>query len=308
MQQADILLKADEIADQYRSIQSHICSVLEHADGRGTFGIHPWEKDIGGGVTCVMREGSIIEKAGVNFSYVKGPYGEKMEEILGESADYYAATGISSIIHPISPMIPIIHMNVRYFALDNGISWFGGGIDLTPHYIDLGEARRFHQHLKQVCDAYHPGFYPEYKVWADNYFYIPHRNETRGVGGIFFDRLKPGDQIGFEDLLSFTKQLARFYPDIYREIMHNKKDCTYGEKEKMWQKIRRGRYVEFNLVYDRGTKFGLESGGNTESILISLPAEAAWEYHFEVADGSEESKTLQFLKKGIDWLNVEANN
>ncbi|WP_240925054.1 oxygen-dependent coproporphyrinogen oxidase [Maribellus sediminis] len=293
--------KIKEIAATFSELQGQICRVLEAADGKGSFGKTAWKKDIGGGVTRVIENGRIIEKGAVNFSFVQGDFSEKMESILGEKAGKYAATGISSILHAENPWVPTIHMNVRYFALDNGVSWFGGGIDLTPSIIVPKEAQRFHQHLKEICDSFHPDFYPDFKKWADDYYYLPHRDETRGVGGIFFDRLKPDDKYPFDVLLGFVAAQAAAYPEIYAELMKNH-EKQYSEREKEWQNLRRGRYVEFNLLNDRGTKFGLESNGNTESILVSMPANASWKYNYEPEIGSFEANTLNRLKKGINWI------
>lgn len=295
--------RIDHIAETYSGLQKNSCQILEQADGKGKFSVNRWEKSVGSGSTHVMQNGAVIEKGAVNFSFVKGNFSERMERILGEKAGKYAATGISSILHPHNPHVPIIHMNVRYFALDNGVSWFGGGIDLTPHIIDKKEAAWFHRWLKNICDQFNPDFYPEYKNWADDYYFLPHRNETRGVGGIFFDRMKENNEHDFETLFNFTVELAKAYPEIYAELMKNNHSKSYSEREKNWQNLRRGRYVEFNLIHDRGTKFGLESGGNTESILVSLPANAAWEYNYQPAPDSFEEKTLGLLKKGIDWIN-----
>lgn len=295
----------DKIADSYVKIQAEICKVLESADGKGKFAFNSWDKEIGNGITCVLQKGEIIEKGAVNFSFVKGTFTKQMEQLLGEKADSYAATGISSILHPVNPWMPIIHMNVRYFTLNNGISWFGGGIDLTPHIIIQEDAVHFHRTLKEICDPFNPDFYPEYKRWADDYYFLPHRNETRGVGGIFFDRLKPGQKNSFETLYKFTCQLAKNYPVIYSGFMNKYGKKQFTEREKNWQNLRRGRYVEFNLIHDRGTKFGLESNGNTESILLSLPANASWEYNYIPEAGSFEEKTLQMLEKEIDWVNFK---
>lgn len=294
---------AKHIAELYASLQEKICDILEKADGGSVFQHNRWEKEIGSGVTSVFQNGKAIEKGAVNFSFVEGKFNKAMETLLGEKADKYSATGISSILHPLNPHMPIIHMNIRYFALDNGTEWFGGGIDLTPHYIDFAEAKAFHHKLAAICNKYNPAFYPEYKQWADNYFYLPHRSETRGVGGIFFDRLKPGKEATFEQILEFTLSLGEAYPEIYAERIREKAQMTFGESEKKWQALRRGRYVEFNLIYDRGTKFGLESGGNTESILVSMPPTSAWEYNFSPQDGSPEQNTQNYLRKDIDWLN-----
>ena len=286
----------------YKDKQQQICRILEKADGIGIFHAESWDKEIGSGITCVMQNGAVIEKGGVNFSYVSGKYTETMAKLLGEKADSFSATGISSILHSGNPFVPTIHMNVRYFSLDNGSSWFGGGIDLTPAYIDQEEARWFHQTIKGICDKYNPTFYPEWKTWADDYFYLPHRHETRGIGGIFFDRIQPAEADDFEKILNLTSELANAYPLIYSELMKNNGHRSFTDAEKKWQKIRRGRYVEFNLIHDRGTRFGLESEGNIESILVSLPTEVEWLYQYEPAKGSLEDHTQQLLKKGIDWI------
>ncbi len=295
--------KVQQIASAYSELQKKICRILEKADGKASFTEHTWEKEIGSGSTCVIQNGNVIEKGAVNYSFVQGEFTPQMGKLLGEKASHYAVTGISSIIHPVNPHVPIIHMNIRYFELDNKTVWFGGGIDLTPHFVDVAEAKAFHQQLKTMCDKYSAAFYPHFKEWADNYFFIPHRNETRGIGGIFFDRMKPDHTISFEELLRFTLELGNTYPKIYAEIMQKKSKLSFTEAEKKWQQIRRGRYVEFNLVYDRGTKFGLESNGNTESILVSLPANASWEFNYKVETDSPEYHTLQMLRKEIDWVN-----
>lgn len=299
----DVGFQIEEIAREYSALQKSICQILEQEDGKAQFEENGWENKIGNGVTCVIRNGAAIEKGGVNFSFVKGEYTPQMERLLGEKANSYAATGISSIMHPVNPFAPIIHMNVRYFSLNTGIQWFGGGIDLTPHYVDTAEAGHFHRQIKNVCDRYSSGFYPRFKQWADDYFYLPHRDETRGVGGIFFDRLEPNAPVDFGQLFDFTKELARIYPELYCNMLQIKRGKKYTSKQKFWQELRRGRYVEFNLAYDRGTKFGFESNGNAESILISLPATAAWEYNHPIRKGSAEDQTQKLLQKEIDWIN-----
>jgi len=299
-----LIRKVKQVSDIYAGLQKEICHNLEQTDGKAVFEENKWEKDIGKGITCVIRNGAVIEKGGVNFSFVEGKFNSQMERLLGEKANHYAATGVSSIMHPINPHVPVIHTNVRYFAFDNGTEWFGGGIDLSPHYIDVTEARNFHRELRDICDRYNLNFYPQFKKWADDYFFIAHRNETRGIGGIFFDRLKPDANISFEQLLAFTTDVGRAYADLYAEIVNEKKDKIFTTEQKEWQELRRGRYVEFNLVYDRGTKFGFESNGNSEAILVSLPATASWEYNHEVKQGSDEYETLQLLKKDIDWINL----
>lgn len=295
-------MNVSKTAAIYKHIQQTICSTLEEADGTGKFSLDTWEKEIGSGLTRVMQNGSIIEKAGVNFSHVKGDFNENMAHLLGEKASKFEATGISSILHSGNPFVPTIHMNVRHFALDNGSSWFGGGIDLTPMYINHDEARWFHRTLKDICDKYDTTLYPVWKDWADDYFYIEHRHETRGIGGIFFDRIPVTAEAELDKMIRLTSDLANAYPVIYAELMKNNGHKSFTEAERHWQKIRRGRYVEFNLIYDRGTKFGLESEGNIESILVSLPAEVEWAYQHQPAPESAEAKTLELLKKGVEWI------
>lgn len=299
------LAQFDEVSKNYVDVQENACVVLEQIEPETRFSRDKWNKEIGYGITRVLENGKFLEKAAVNFSNVSGKYTQQMAETAGQHGKYFNATGVSSIIHPVHPHAPIIHMNIRYFELDNGKKWFGGGIDLTPHYIDKQEAKYFHHQLKSLCDAFGDNFYSAFKEWADQYFYIPHRDETRGIGGIFFDQLEPDKNINFENLLEFTVRLGRLYPSLYTSIIKQKHNHDYTAKEKEWQLIRRSRYAEFNLVYDRGTRFGLESGGNAESILISLPPEVRWKYHVAPEKNSEEQKTLTLLKKGIDWINIE---
>jgi coproporphyrinogen III oxidase len=293
------------ISEAFENLQTDICKALEQADGKGKFIIDNWRReDGGGGKTNILTEGHIIEKGGVAFSKVFGPTTDRIKKQLDVSGDSdFLATGVSIVIHPHSPYVPIMHMNVRYFELSDGTCWFGGGIDLTPHYVDKADATYFHETLKKVCDRHHSEFYPKFKTWADDYFFIPHRNETRGIGGIFFDYLKPGDYgLSKAQLFAFVHDLGSTFAPIYTYFMQNNKDLPFTESQKAWQGLRRGRYVEFNLLYDRGTKFGLESGGRTESILMSLPQNANWEYNFVPDEGSAEEYTLSKLVKGVDWV------
>ncbi|MFT5618954.1 MAG: coproporphyrinogen III oxidase [Arenicella sp.] len=287
----------------FRELQLSICEALEQADGKGKFKEDAWEREGGGGGKArVIENGNIIEKGGVNFSAVYGKTPEKILNALGlESADFFA-TGISIVLHPKNPMVPIIHMNTRYFEMSNGTCWFGGGIDLTPHYVNSEEAQWFHQQLKQVCDKHNPDYYPKFKNWADDYFYIKHRKETRGIGGIFYDRLAETESTSLEQVFDFTKEVGKTFAPTYTELMRRNSSKTYGEKETEWQKIRRGRYVEFNLVWDKGTKFGLDTDGRTESILMSLPPQANWVYNQQPLPNTKEAETLSLLKKGIDWV------
>ena len=293
----------ESISRIFRNIQDHICKELEAADGRGKFEQDRWERPGGGGgLTRIIRNGSIIEKGGVNYSAVHGKTPEKILKSFGlDEGDFYA-TGVSIVIHPENPMVPTIHMNIRYFEMSTGTFWFGGGIDLTPHYVDADDAHFFHEKLKAVCDKHHPSYYKEFKHWADDYFYIKHRSETRGIGGIFFDHLGEDKEITKAERLNFVKDVGLAFAPIYTYFMRKNAKQRYGQREKQWQMIRRGRYVEFNLVYDRGTRFGLETNGRTESILMSLPSQASWEYDFQPTEGSKEAKTLDMLKKGINWV------
>ena len=296
-------MQAEQIAQHFHNLQSEMCALLDAADGQGHFESNLWQKSIGEGDTRVLQNGAIIEKAGLNFSFVQGEFTPRMEQILGEKGERYAATGISSILHASNPWVPTIHMNVRYFELNTGKAWFGGGIDLTPMYVSEEDAKEFHLALKRICDAYHPRFYTDFKAWADEYFFIPHRNETRGIGGIFYDRIEPKQEgLAMEDLINFSTDLARFYPVFYSGLMKKYGTKQYTEQQLDWQRHRRGRYVEFNLIYDRGTRFGLESDGNIESILVSLPPDVKWTYNHTPKAGSIEEKTIHYLTKGIDWI------
>jgi len=288
----------------FLDLQDDIIRSLEAADGKGKFRVDRWEhKDGGGGRSCIIEKGNVIEKGGVNFSAVKGKLSEKMSRALEIDAGEFFATGVSIVLHPENPHVPIIHMNIRYFEMHNGEYWFGGGIDLTPHFIVPSQATYFHQGLKNVCDEHDSSFYPRFKTWADNYFYIPHREETRGVGGIFFDRLnEKTTQHTKDELFAFVIAVGRSFAPLYTHFMKDSSSKSWSEHEKKWQLLRRGRYVEFNLVYDRGTKFGLETGGRIESILMSLPQHASWEYNFTPEKESAEAFTLRHLKKDIDWL------
>jgi coproporphyrinogen III oxidase len=296
-------MNKESIAEQMRALQLFICSELEQVDGGATFSEDAWDRaEGGGGFTRTIKNGNILEKGGVAFSAVHGPVSEVMRKQLQLEGDSFFATGVSIVLHPHNPHVPIIHMNVRYFELNTGVYWFGGGIDLTPHYIVPAQAQLFHQRLKTICDKFDPEFYNKFKPWADEYFYIPHRNETRGIGGIFFDHLNDHPQLSKEQLLAFCLELGRNFPSIYGEQVSLGKEKLPTEHEIQWRNLRRGRYVEFNLVNDRGTKFGLLSGGRTESILMSLPAVANWEYGFEPAPDSAEAATLRILSKPQNWL------
>jgi coproporphyrinogen III oxidase len=302
----------ESIRDWFKSLQADICQRLEKADGSGKFISDVWERPGGGGgISRVLSKGNIIEKGGVNFSEVWGKTPDATLKLLNlpttkEGAPQFFATGVSIVLHPHNPMVPIIHMNVRYFEIQTSpgekeIWWFGGGIDLTPHYVVEKDARHFHEQLKTICNQHHASYYTEFKKWADDYFFIKHRSETRGIGGIFFDYLKAENGFTKDSRFAFVKSVGNVFAPVYTQFMKKNHTLSFGEPQKQWQFLRRGRYVEFNLVWDRGTKFGLETDGRTESILMSLPPQANWVYDYQPEAGSEEAKTLSLLKKGIDW-------
>lgn len=298
------MMQRELIAERFRELQDYICRELESVDGAAVFSEDLWERDAGGGGrTRTISSGKVIEKGGVAFSEVYGDVSEIMKMQLGLKGENFYATGVSIVLHPENPHVPIIHMNVRYFEMNTGQFWFGGGIDLTPHYIIPAYASDFHRSLKVLCDAYNTEFYDRFKLWADDYFYLTHRLETRGIGGIFFDHQDTSNTgLSKERLFSFCVQLGELFPVLYQHQVSLGKDKPYSNEERHWRNLRRGRYVEFNLVHDRGTKFGLFSGGRTESILMSLPPDASWEYDHSTDKGSPEYNTLNYLKKGIDWL------
>ncbi|TDB64561.1 oxygen-dependent coproporphyrinogen oxidase [Arundinibacter roseus] len=304
-------MESTEIVSFFKELQDSICSEIEIADGKALFQEDQWvHHSGGGGRTRVIQNGNVLEKGGVNFSSVQGELHVRLKAQMGIADDQpmqFLATGVSIVMHPISPKVPIIHMNVRYFELSNGDCWFGGGIDLTPHFVVEEDARYFHQCLKEVCDRHHAGFYPDFKQWADDYFYIQHRDETRGIGGIFFDYLKPdqpgkGQGLTKGQLFAFVKDVGKTFAPVYTHFMYLHREEPYTAQEKEWQYLRRGRYVEFNLVWDRGTKFGLETNGRTESILMSLPPRAEWAYDYQPEANTAEARTLALLKKGINWV------
>ncbi len=304
-------INKDSIAAWLQTLQDSICTALEGADGTGKFSEDKWTRNEGGGGRSrVITNGSVIEKGGVMFSAVGGKapdflFKENAHSDVVKDANKneltFFATGVSIVIHPNNPFVPIIHMNIRYFEMSNGTKWLGGGIDLTPHYIIEADAKFFHGELKQMCDKHHTTYYPKFKTWADDYFYIPHRNETRGIGGIFFDRLHSDENMSFEQNFLYWQSVGTSFAPIYLELIARNKSKTYSPQNRQWQMLRRGRYVEFNLVYDKGTRFGLETNGRVESILMSLPNVAGWEYDFKTTEGSPEGETLQNLKKGMNY-------
>jgi coproporphyrinogen III oxidase len=298
-------------AQLFQSIQSHICAGLEAVDGGATFATDTWKRpdirgqDGGGGATRILANGKVFEKAGVNFSEVYGHMSADFAEKLGATKEElpFFATGVSLVIHPRSPMVPTTHANWRYLELGSQ-AWFGGGSDLTPYYLEDADAVHFHSVIKEVCDRHSPEYYQRFKKWCDEYFYLPHRGETRGVGGIFFDYLGRNDGASHEQLFSFVQDLGYAFTEQYLPIVTRRMDSPYGEQERNFQLLRRGRYVEFNLLYDRGTHFGLQTGGRVESILMSLPPEVRWAYCATVAPGSREEYLLQTLQRPREWLSL----
>ncbi|NNE29468.1 MAG: oxygen-dependent coproporphyrinogen oxidase [Saprospiraceae bacterium] len=297
-----------DVAAWFKTLQDQICAGLEGLDGKARFEEDLWERsEGGGGRTRVLQDGNLIEKGGVNFSIVHGKLNPKAAKALKIEASEFFASGVSIVLHSRNPFVPIIHMNVRYFEVDEGSWWFGGGIDLTPIFVFEEDAQFFHQKLKEVCDKSHSEFYPRFKTWADDYFWLTHRNEARGIGGIFYDRLGEEEKISKEELFEFTKNVGEAFVPIFSEIANRRRNIEFTEKHLEWQSLRRSRYVEFNLVWDRGTKFGLETGGRTESILMSLPPIAKWNYNHSPEEGSAEFATQKFLRKGIDWVNYKVS-
>ncbi len=290
------------VSQWFQSLQDDICRGLEECDGTARFEEEKWNRPGGGGGRTRIIQGKHIEKGGVNFSAVEGELSSEIAKKLQLDDDNFFATGVSIVLHPSNPLVPIIHMNVRYFETGENTWWFGGGIDVTPHYIDLDDAHFFHSQLKSVCDKHDENYYSKFKKWADDYFFIRHRNETRGIGGIFYDKLGSASQESFESVFAFTKDVGQAFVPIYSKLFLRHFQRSFTEKQKEWQLIRRGRYVEFNLVWDRGTKFGLETNGRTESILMSLPKEANWFYNHNPEEGTPEYQTQQLLVKGKDWI------
>jgi len=289
-------------------LQDSICDALSEADGC-TFEEESWQRPGGGGGRSrVMEEGNIIEKGGVNFSHVHGdglpPSATNARpELAGRS---FQALGVSLVIHPRNPYIPTSHANVRFFIAEKPgtqpVWWFGGGFDLTPYYGFEEDAIHWHQVSKEACDPFGEAIYPKYKKWCDEYFYLKHRNEPRGIGGLFFDDLNEWE---FEKSFAFMQNVGNHYTDAYLPILQRRKDMTYTGRERDFQCYRRGRYVEFNLVYDRGTIFGLQTGGRTESILMSLPPLVKWRYNWTPEAGSEEARLYDEFLKPRDWLGME---
>jgi coproporphyrinogen III oxidase len=282
-------------------LQDAICSALEALDGGERFREDTWERPGGGGGrTRVLEGGRVFEKAGVNTSEVYGTIPARLSGMPGDG-DQFCATGISLVLHPGNPHVPTTHANFRYIERGSG-HWFGGGADLTPYVLYEEDAVHFHRVLRAACDAHDPAFYPRFKEWCDAYFFLPHRGEARGVGGLFFDTIQPDATHDAEALFAWWRDLGEAFLGAYTPIVERRRELPFDEALRHWQLLRRGRYVEFNLLYDRGTKFGLETDGRAESILMSLPPLVRWDYAVEPPVGSPELRLLDSLRTPRAWL------
>ncbi len=282
-------------------VQDSLCRAFEQVDGVGRFSVEPWERPGGGGgVTRILRSRGHVEKAAVNRSAVWGETPPRLSEVQASASRHFYATGVSIIVHPRNPHAPTFHANLRYFETDTGAAWFGGGADLTPVYLYREDAVAFHRALAEICGRHPIGDYPTWKRRCDEYFFLPHRGEARGVGGIFFDHLDD-----LEAAWRFVEDLGRNLGSVYLPILTRRLGTAYGDQERIWQQRRRGRYVEFNLIWDRGTRFGLETGGRTESILASLPPHARWDTDEDPPPGSPERELVDLLRGDpVDWSSV----
>lgn len=297
----------DKFYAYIQQLQDTITSKLEELDGTAMFQQDFWEREEGGGGrTRVIENGAVFEKGGVNISKVHGPLPKSMQNYFGvEDVDFFAC-GLSLVIHPKNPMVPTVHANWRYFEMydkEGNIvdQWFGGGQDLTPYYLFEEDAAHFHSICKKACDAHNPEFYINYKKKCDDYFWNAHRNEARGVGGLFFDYCKATEETSMEDWYDFVTEVGDSFLEAYAPIVENRKDLPYSQEQRDWQEIRRGRYVEFNLVHDKGTLFGLKTNGRIESILMSLPPHVQWKYDHHPEKGSDEEKLIEVLQNPKDW-------
>jgi len=296
----------DKVLNYLRKLQDNICTQVEELEGVATFQEDEWDRpEGGGGRTRILQNGDVFEQAGVGFSHVFGndlppAATTQRPELAGRN---FQAMGVSLVIHPNNPFVPTSHCNVRFFIAEKDneepVWWFGGGFDLTPYYGFKEDAAHWHKTAKQACDVIDKSYYPKFKKWCDDYFYIKHRNEARGVGGLFFDDINEG---GFEKSFNLVKSVGDHFTKAYLPIVEKRKDHSFNEKHRNFQLYRRGRYVEFNLVYDRGTLFGLQSGGRTESILMSLPPNVRWEYDYFPEAGSEEEKLYTEFLPAREWI------
>lgn len=295
-------IELDAVKSYLLDLQDRICTALERSDGLARFRSETWTRDEGGGgLTRVIEDGALFEKGGVNFSHVRGAAlppsaTARRPDLAGRD---FEALGVSLVIHPRNPFVPTSHMNVRCFSAGAGAAWwFGGGFDLTPYYPFAEDVRHWHATARDACAGFGTDTYTRLRNWCDEYFFLRHRGETRGVGGLFFDDL---NEWGFERSFAFLRSVGDHYLQAYLPIVERRRHTPFGERERAFQSYRRGRYVEFNLVYDRGTLFGLQSGGRTESILMSLPPSASWRYDWQPEPGSQEAALGEFLRPR-DWL------
>jgi len=298
----------DKFYDYIQKLQDTITTKLEEVDGKSKFQQDIWKRpEGGGGRTRVIENGNVFEKGGVNISKVYGELPKSMQQYFGvEDADFFAC-GLSLVIHPKSPMVPTVHANWRYFEMYNKNGdivdqWFGGGQDLTPYYLFEEDAQHFHQTCKNACDAHNPEFYPAYKKKCDEYFWNAHRNEARGIGGLFFDYCKATETMNMEDWYNYVTEVGDSFLNAYIPIVTKRKRLEYTLEQRDWQEIRRGRYVEFNLVHDKGTLFGLRTNGRIESILMSLPPHVQWRYDHHPEKGSQEEQLIQVLQHPKNWV------
>jgi len=297
----------DRFYTYIQQLQDQITSALEAQDGKARFHEDLWERsEGGGGRTRVIENGAVFEKGGVNISAVHGPLPKSMQAYFGVGEVDFFACGLSLVIHPKSPMVPTVHANWRYFEMydqDGKVvdQWFGGGQDLTPYYLFEEDASHFHKVCKEACDAHDPAFYPEYKRKCDEYFWNHHRGEARGIGGLFFDYLRPDESRSVEDWYEFVMEVGDSFLEAYIPIVQRHKDDPYEARHRDWQEVRRGRYVEFNLVHDKGTLFGLRTNGRIESILMSLPPVVQWRYDHHPDAGTEEARLIEVLKAPRGW-------
>ena len=298
----------DKFYTYIQELQDRITSKLEEVDGKAKFQQDFWDRpEGGGGRTRVIENGGVFEKGGVNISKVFGPLPESMQGYFGvEQADFFAC-GLSLVLHPLNPMVPTVHANWRYFEMYDKQGkvldrWFGGGQDLTPYYLFEEDARHFHTICKRACDAHHPDFYADYKKKCDEYFWNAHRDEARGLGGLFFDHCRGDQRMSMEQWYDFVTGVGDSFLEAYLPIVQKRKDLPYSPRQRDWQEIRRGRYVEFNLVHDKGTLFGLRTNGRIESILMSLPPKVQWRYDHQPEKGSREEVLLQVLEAPREWV------
>jgi len=297
----------DKFYKYIEQLQDVITTKLEHVDGKARFQQDLWERpEGGGGRTRVIEKGKVFEKGGVNISAVHGPLPKAMQAYFNVGEVDFFACGLSLVIHPKNPFVPTVHANWRYFEMYNKQgelvdSWFGGGQDLTPYYLFEEDAQHFHGVCKAACDKHDLDFYPKYKKKCDEYFYNSHRDEARGVGGLFFDYCKKSDEFTMQNWYDFVTEVGNSFLEAYIPIVERRKDLAFTQAHRNWQEIRRGRYVEFNLVHDKGTLFGLRTNGRIESILMSLPPHVQWVYDHHPKDGSQEEKLLKILQNPIDW-------